>query len=479
MLEPNRKFIGFVFILTGLLVNEVTIALLFKGWYAFYKINLPIRLSILALQVFFISTGWLIIKGRTLNWFVGLYRGFSLFMFNVILLVALFFGWFAYKDKQAKVNWIDKKVFSPYYLLKEKPELMETIYPGLSREQIGEIILTPINITSHPTLEFMQTPIRSNYYNVGFENMRYSFAVNEHNAASSMNGSTWVFGGSTVFGSGVGDDDTIPAHLNQLGKKGNIFINFGVQASLQNNEIEKLLLLLKKGWRPKRVVFVDGLNDILAMSKYPFHPAETPARNLFGFNFALENFDRFLDSIKVAIQRRFPPHPKQLYPKDFYENVYQIESPYQKYSVAFFNFFYHQSGNLSAVPKNPEQYADKLDTLYRMNLEFLKHLGSTFGFSFYVFFQPLGLLNLENPFIDSPETYQNWSLYKAFNSIVPLFRERIKNNPIAHFYDTSDADKKCPACYVDLTHYNSKLNATIAQRILERLDSSGKMEAVK
>jgi len=325
----------------------------------------------------------------------------------------------------------------------------------------------------------MQTPIRSNYYNVGFENMRYSFAVNAHNAASSMNGSTWVFGGSTVFGTGVTDDDTIPAHLNQLGKKGNVFVNFGTQASFQNNEIEKLLLLLKKGWRPKRVIFIDGLNDVVAMSRFPFHPAETPARNPFGFNFSLENFDRILDSVMVAFQHRFPPHPKQLYPKNFYENIYQLGSPYQKYPVAFFNFFYHQNGSFSDIPKNPEKYAEKLDTLYRMNLEFLKHLGSTFGFDFYVFFQPLGILNLENPFIDNSKAYQKWSYYKALNSVVPLFRGHIKNKPLAQFYDISGVDAKCPTCYVDLTHYNSKLNATIAQRILEQLDSSEKKGEVE
>ena len=352
---------------------------------------------------------------------------------------------------------------------------MKTVYPGLSTEEIKEIITTP-GLTSHPTLEFMEAPFRSKYYNVGFENMRYSSAVNEDNASSSLNDSTWVFGGSTVFGSGVGDDDTIPAYLNKLGGGEDVFINFGVQGNFLNNEIEKLLLLLKKGWRPKRVIFIDGLNDFWALIKSRFHPAETPARNPFGFNFTIENFDRFLDFIKVTVQRRFPPESKRLYPDNFYENIYEVESPYNKYPVALFDFFYTAPyGNLGEVSSDPERYMKKLDTHFRLNLEYLKHLGRSFGFDYYVFYQPLGPLNLENPFIDNLEAYQKSRHYKATQSVVPLFRQHLKSNPISRFYDISDADRNCAQCYVDLTHYNPRLNATIARRILEQLDASEKV----
>jgi hypothetical protein len=470
MVASNKKNIGIFFILIGLLINEVTIALFFKGWYAFYRIDLLLRLAILTFQGVFISIGWLIIKGRKINWFIGLYRDLSLFGFNLILLVGILLGGIALNDRINSINFIDGKVLSAYQVLKENPGFMKAIYPGLTLEEIKEIITTPA-VTSHPTLEFMETPFRSKFYNVGFENMRYSFAVNETNAKSSMNGSTWVFGGSTVFGSGIADDDTIPAYLNKLTEKNEVFINFGVQANFLNNEIEKLLLLLKKGWRPKRVIFIDGLNDMVALTKSRFHPTETPGRNPFGFNYMLGNFDRLLDVIKVSTQRQFPPDSKMLYPVNSYENVYEIASPYNKYPVAFFDFFYNQPyRNLKTVAENPKHYIDKIDSFYRLNLEFLKHLASSFGFEFYVFYQPLGPLNLDNPFIDNDEAYQNAPFLKSYQSIVPPFRENLKRKPIFGFYDIFDADSECTKCYVDLTHYNPKLSAIIAQRILDQLD---------
>jgi hypothetical protein len=464
---PARKLTGYIFILIGILANEVTLALLVKGWYAFYKIDLLMRLSIFSSQAFLISVGWFIIKGRPWNWFFGHYRNLSLFLFNVILLLVLLICWFAYKDRLHKIKSFGP-VFSSYHLLEENPEYMEALYPGLSHDEIIEIQTSP-NITSHPTLEYMEKPASSKFYNVGFENMRYSFAVNADNAASSLNGSNWVFGGSTTFGYAVSDDNTIPAYLNQLGEKGNTFINFGVDAYFLNLEIEKLLLLLKKGWRPKRVIFIDGLNDIPNLAFTRFHPTETPAHNPYAFNFSIENFDRFIDTIKVAIQHRLPTRSERFLPKNIYEDIYSTDSPYQKFPVSFFDYYYFQKGNYSNVLKNQEQYVEKLVTFYRLNIEFLKNLGRSFGFDFHIFFQPIGLLNLESAFIKDSKAYQNWLFYKVYHAIVPAFRKHISHDPIPQFSDISDADKECPKCYVDLTHYSPKLNAIIAQRVLDEL----------
>ncbi|MBT3509984.1 MAG: hypothetical protein HN472_10645 [Nitrospina sp.] len=466
-----NKLIGCIFILIGFVFNEITLALIFKGWYGFDKVNWLLRLCILTSQVFFIFVGWQILKGRSLTWFLGVYRDMSLFLFNAILLVVLLLGGVIFKDKLYEMRSFGP-IISNHQLLQEQPEVMKEIYPDRTFEEIREIQENS-DLASHPVLELMEKPRHSKHYNVGFENMRYDSAVNANNAASSINGSTWVFGGSTTFGALVSDDDTIPAYLNRLGGRENIFINFGVRSYFLNTEIEKLLLLLKKGWRPKRVIFIAGLNDISYLTQTRFHPLETPARNPFGFNFSVQNFDRVLDSIKVAIQHRFPAKPEQLVPKDFYENVYEAESPYQKYPVAFFDYYYRRHGNANKVLSNQEQYVKKLYLFYRMNIDFLEHLGNSYGFSTHIFFQPIGLLHLENPHIKNSQMYQKWWRYKIYNAIVPLFQERLIDQPLPQFYDISDADKGCHRCYVDLTHYNSKLNANIAQRIFERLNSDG------
>ena len=75
----------------------------------------------------------------------------------------------------------------------------------------------------------------------------------------------WMFGGSTLYGSGVPDWATIPSllstELNQLPNHCVAITNFGTEAYNSNQELLLLLEQLKAGRRPDLVIFYDGVND--------------------------------------------------------------------------------------------------------------------------------------------------------------------------------------------------------------------------
>jgi lysophospholipase L1-like esterase len=75
----------------------------------------------------------------------------------------------------------------------------------------------------------------------------------------------WMFGGSTLYGSGVPDWATIPSFLakdlNATGKSCIEITNFGTEAYNSNQELLLLLEQLKAGRRPDAVIFYDGVND--------------------------------------------------------------------------------------------------------------------------------------------------------------------------------------------------------------------------
>ncbi|HWI19802.1 MAG TPA: hypothetical protein VNT81_18745 [Vicinamibacterales bacterium] len=74
-----------------------------------------------------------------------------------------------------------------------------------------------------------------------------------------VEGATWFFGGSTTFGYGVADDETIPAALErQLGQP---VVNFGVPGHYSFHENRLLGQYLRLGFRPSRVLFLDGVNE--------------------------------------------------------------------------------------------------------------------------------------------------------------------------------------------------------------------------
>src|ERR1700687_133217 len=86
----------------------------------------------------------------------------------------------------------------------------------------------------------------------------------------------WIFGGSTVYGTGVPDGATIPSYLsrtlNVAGSPCTIVTNGGVEGYVSNQELLQLMERLKSGELPDVVVFYDGVNDASAAGASPGPP---------------------------------------------------------------------------------------------------------------------------------------------------------------------------------------------------------------
>jgi lysophospholipase L1-like esterase len=88
----------------------------------------------------------------------------------------------------------------------------------------------------------------------------------------------WIFGGSTVYGTGVPDWATLPSYLsrdlNAASSDCVMVSNFGVEGYVSNQEVILLMEELKAGGHPDIVIIYDGLNDAGAAgpSSGPPHP---------------------------------------------------------------------------------------------------------------------------------------------------------------------------------------------------------------
>ena len=72
----------------------------------------------------------------------------------------------------------------------------------------------------------------------------------------------FFFGGSTMWGSGVSDEFTIPSVFASITQDYEAF-NFGEAAYTAHQSLETLIKLLQAGERPDVVVFYDGVNEII------------------------------------------------------------------------------------------------------------------------------------------------------------------------------------------------------------------------
>ena len=84
----------------------------------------------------------------------------------------------------------------------------------------------------------------------------------------------FMFGGSTMWGTGSSDEQTIPSFVQSMVGDGYDVDNYGESAYVSAQELNSLLLLLAQGKVPDVVVFYDGVNDGYAGAYSPAIPRD-------------------------------------------------------------------------------------------------------------------------------------------------------------------------------------------------------------
>jgi len=101
-------------------------------------------------------------------------------------------------------------------------------------------------------------PMTSGFVNVGSNGVRANGPTPR--GATTIQNAVWFFGGSTTFGFGLADHETIPAQLEQL--IGQPVVNFGVRGDNTAQENLQLNHHLRIGYRPAVAIFLDGINEV-------------------------------------------------------------------------------------------------------------------------------------------------------------------------------------------------------------------------
>lgn len=167
------------------------------------------------------------------------------------------------------------------FAYKKFHESLTSVHPGLTHEQITSLIgeTRKLSQAYEPYTQFKERPYSGTYVNVDPRGFRL-IGNRGHWPPRRGEFTVFVFGGSTTFGYGVADDQTIPARLQEQ-----LVSNYGVSASVYNFGRgsyfcvqERLLFeqLLLAGFVPDIAVFIDGLNDLVLLE-----PART--KDLRGF----------------------------------------------------------------------------------------------------------------------------------------------------------------------------------------------------
>jgi lysophospholipase L1-like esterase len=361
--------------------------------------------------------------GRFLTW----YKACALICFNtfilllicngILALVYLVFDW-----------WQEPGPMGIY------PEAsLAAVYPNLDRNERRLLLheswthpLMPENFT-----QFKEAPYSGKYVNVTPVGYRKSirqapWPPEKHNLT------VFVFGGSTTFGYGLPDDETLPSYLQEAfsrhTKKNVSVYNFGVGCYYLTQERLRFEKLLLDGYRPDIAVFVDGINEEYRIAD-PRPNHGRPGTEVAAPQGALPALRTFLRSLPLAravkeISNRFRPRREP-------------------------------------DPPSEEQVQEQLRT-YFVNQTMVRSLARDFGLTPIFVWQP-------SPYYEYDLKYHLFLRQTKGSRLYTAMAEKLREKPPpADLLWCADMQKQEREClYVDGVHYCAKFAKKLADRICQ------------
>ena len=261
----------------------------------------------------------------------------------------------------------------------------------------------------------------------------------------------WIFGGSTVFGYGLKNDETIAAHLEKYTKNMNV-INFG-QGHFHSTQsrilFQNLLTFLPP---PETVIFLDGYNDfkIDQINNY-----QLPIRTSL-----TKNFEDLINNKEISKSKKLKIWIKKRFDR---LNIVQL--------------FKEKINNKKA--KQPDKilikdinkaYASLIDRL-KINFKINKSIGEKFNINVINILEPVSLTKQNYSSSNIPKKYLN-NFDEKFNHNKNVYELIQSNDELLSFVDLNMTNLKIKkSMFVDLTHYSSDFSNKIAFEISKSLNN--------
>jgi hypothetical protein len=407
-----------------------------------------------------------------LKWMAAIVRDTTVAIGITAILFALVNLAAAYALRQERFppsDPISSGIISPY-----SPEgiaILKQALPGEDRAQLRQRI-QGLPYVTHPSLEFAVPPTNSPITHIGIENIRYhdQWSDDEVKRRLSSDKLTMILGGSTTFGHYVKNDETWPYYFDRMiAERGEVSLNFGTIAYDQEREIDRLVYELRRGVRPRRVIFLDGLNDMFLIASSNLRAGDRLLYETFmpnrgevavsgGLRLGERNWWRLMAEALPAVQwlerlsEQEPSADRIVYGRDAFTQGFDFRE------AEWARYFWYQW----APPRAAQLRAELVDQ-YKTNLDFLDALSKAFGFEPVVFYQPIGLFDPANEFVtDKARQTPAYALLASLNDAV---RAEISAGRLKMIDLNGVLDPLRQGRYIDVSHYSPRANALIAAAI--------------
>jgi hypothetical protein len=384
------------------------------------------------------------------------YKSFAVILLNTCILL-LFLNIIIFLGFKVKDYFSGAGENNPVSQKYSSSSLRE-VYPELSDEALNDLLSESWTrpLVYEPFTQLKEKPFHGMYVNVDENGFRIT--KNQGNwPPESSKYNIFLFGGSTIFGYGVSDSQTIASYLQEAlsGKlKHDVRVyNFGRAFYYSSQELIFFENLLLSGFIPDMAIFVDGLNEFFHYNNEPFLTdliKPIVDGKIRGVDFAPKVYEK-LPMIKVF--RVF----KSFIKKKLNEN-----------NETHVSDEVNQSNFNENISDTNSIFINVINT-YLQNKKIIESAAGVYGVQPVLVWQPIPTykydLNYHLFFGSGISRFRNASYgYRHFE-------EFIKEKPLsANFFWSADIQEKIKLpLYVDKYHYSPKMSQILANKIAEFL----------
>ena len=240
-----------------------------------------------------------------------------------------------------------------------------------------------LKVDLEPFIGWRTRDFHGTFINVDSNGMRRTIqsGLNPQADSSCM---LYCFGGSTMFGSYVRDQGTIPSFLTSSllreGVQCSVF-NYGDQAFTFKQEIMRLTLLLRDGRRPNVVLFYDGVNEVFPGYYAQQLLASGPLSPLY----------KTAELMKQSFPRRLG-----IVTRDYLEGNLLLFNASDRLAGVLFGTTLSQYTRKDLTDAELEALSHAIAVDYKASYELLLRLASSYHFRLFCFLQPV-IFTRENP----------------------------------------------------------------------------------
>lgn len=377
--------------------------------------------------------------------YVGYHKACSLVVFNTLIVFAFInialFAAFRLKDGH---RLLGRPMSSDHVINLFGMPALRGVYPGYRDDEIRLLISETWDrqLKYDPFTQYKDGTYSGKWVNVHRAGFRFS-KKNGPWPPSSQHLNIFLFGGSTTFGYGVADDQTIASHLqdflaDQAGREVRVY-NFGSGCFFSSQERTRFITLLTQGIVPDVAIFIDGLNDFLMKTGTPLFTDTLEkmwdARSHSGFVDGILSqlpIKRLGDSIKARIALKL------------------------------------QRGTASSSDSDDgsKPLAEVLGR-YAQNRRVIEAVASAYGTRVAFVWQPLPSYHyhLRNYFFDPEKEWLHAATRRGYTMMSKIVKEKPKE--YGHdFLWLADIQEDCSeALYVDSFHYTNDFSKVIADHL--------------